>query len=36
MQVAVYKMSQGLIDPRQVESRFGIFHSVMYRNRPRV
>jgi len=36
MQVAVYKMSQGLVDPRQVESRFGIFQSVMYRNHPRV
>ena len=36
MQVAVYKMSQGLIDPRQVESRFGMFQLVTYRNRPRV
>lgn len=35
-QVAIYKMSQGLIDPRQVESRFGAFHLFTQGNHPRV
>ena len=36
MQCAIYKMSQGLIDPRQVESKFGSFALITQGNRPRV
>ncbi len=36
MQCAIYKMSQGLIDPRQVESKFGSFELITKGNRPRV
>lgn len=35
MQAAIYKMSQGEIDPRQVEARFGAFHLCTFGNRPR-
>jgi type II secretory ATPase GspE/PulE/Tfp pilus assembly ATPase PilB-like protein len=36
MQCAIYKMSQGQIDPRQVESKFGSFELITQGNRPRV
>ena len=36
MQCAIYKMSQGLIDPRNVESKFGSFALITQGNRPRV
>jgi type II secretory ATPase GspE/PulE/Tfp pilus assembly ATPase PilB-like protein len=36
MQCALYKMSQGLIDPRQIESKFGSFELITKGNRPRV
>ena len=35
MQCAIYKMSQGLIDPRQVECKFGSFELITQGNRPR-
>jgi type II secretory ATPase GspE/PulE/Tfp pilus assembly ATPase PilB-like protein len=35
MQCAIYKMSQGWIDPRHVESKFGSFELITQGNRPR-
>jgi len=36
MQCGLYKMSQGQIDPRQIEAKFGSFDLITQGNRPRV